>query len=306
MKTILITSIGKRVKLVQHFNRRFNTIGVDCSDLAPAGRFVNEFFIVQPFEHKAYIESIVEICKEYKVDGVIPLHEKEFGKLDLIRNQLLNMGTKLILPSKAVLDICSDKWLTMNILKQKGFKVPNSSLNISELNGYPLFIKPRNGMGSFNAYLINDEEELNFYYKKITKPIIQQYIKGTEYTVDCLSDLNGKVIAAVPRERLEVRAGEVIKSKTVLDMEMIKEAIAICEHLQLVGPSTLQCIKDQNGDNYWLEINTRFGGGVPLTFEAGVDYGFFIEQMLEGKDIEPITFKFKELTMLRYDEAVFV
>ena len=74
--------------------------------------------------------------------------------------------------------------------------------------------------------------------------------------------------------------------------------------LALLGPLTIQFFKKSNGDVYLLEINPRFGGGVPLSFEAGADYGHKIHEMLEGKPLEYIK-DFKEIIMLRYEEAVF-
>lgn len=53
-----------------------------------------------------------------------------------------------------------------------------------------------------------------------------------------------------------------------------------------------------------LEINPRFGGGVPLSFAAGADYAGAISDFLEGKETEVNSIK--EVTMLRFSESVFV
>ncbi|HPT76551.1 MAG TPA: carbamoyl phosphate synthase-like protein, partial [Defluviitaleaceae bacterium] len=74
-----------------------------------------------------------------------------------------------------------------------------------------------------------------------------------------------------------------------------------------VGPLTLQCIEDSKGEIYWIEINPRFGGGVPLSIEAGIDYGKMIKEWAEGKLVESQMGKFKpNLLMLRYDDAIFL
>ena len=43
-----------------------------------------------------------------------------------------------------------------------------------------------------------------------------------------------------------------------------------------------------------------------IIFEAGVAYAEILRKMVKGEEIQPIIGEFKELTMLRYDEAVFI
>ena len=95
---------------------------------------------------------------------------------------------------------------------------------------------------------------------------------------------------------------------------IINETVKVIKHLNklrsdnglaLCGPLTIQFFKKSNGEIYLLEINPRFGGGVPLSFEAGANYGKQILEMLQGKQLEYIE-DFKEITMLRYEEAVYV
>ena len=73
-----------------------------------------------------------------------------------------------------------------------------------------------------------------------------------------------------------------------------------------IGPYTIQCKITHQNEIKFIEINPRFGGGVPLTFEAGVDYGKYFNIMGEGKEMKPIIGQFEEITMLRYDDAVFI
>ena len=51
--------------------------------------------------------------------------------------------------------------------------------------------------------------------------IIQEFLDGQEYTIDIFTDFSGRPLCAVPRERLEVRGGEVAKSLTVKDEALI-------------------------------------------------------------------------------------
>lgn len=304
---LLLTAIGKRVQLIKYLKKDFEVIGVDCSNLTPASYFVDKFYGVPRYHEEKYIGVLLDICKKEKVDTLIPLFENEFLTLDENRDKFKEIGTFLMLSDKRVLSICEDKWRTYEFFIENNISTPKGYLNTSDcINKFPLFIKPRQGMGSKHSYKVNNTRELNFYFELIDNPIIQEYVGGTEFTVDCICDLEGNVVSAVPRERIEVRSGEVSKSRTVKDFDILNAVIDLCNKLKAIGPITIQCMKQNNGSIKFIEINPRFGGGVPLSFEAGVDYGQIFKDIAKGKDVKPIIGDFKEITMLRYDEAVFI
>lgn len=311
MNSILITAIGKRVQLIKHLKQSFRVVGTDASLLNPAKNFVDVFYQIPRYTEENYIEELLKICLKEDVKLIIPLFEKEFLTLSKSREKFESKGIKLLLSDEKVIKICNEKFSTYEFFKNSGIITPKSYIieEVAGLQEFPLIIKPKDGMGSEGVYRIYNEKELLFFYKYVNNPIIQELIQGTEYTIDVLCDFNGKVISAVPRERLEVRAGEVSKSRTVKNNEIINKTVEVINKLNLTGvvrgPMTVQCIVNETGI-YFIEINPRFGGGVPLSFEAGVNYGKYLAQMLEGKETESIIGEFKEITMLRYDEAVFV
>lgn len=309
---ILITAIGKRVQLIKHLKSKFDIVGIDSGDMPPAKYFVDKFYKVSACFEESYIEEIVEICKKEKVAMLIPLYEKEFTLLNLNRHIFKSIGTELLLSEEKVISICNNKLNTYKFFKDKHINTPETFSkgdmeDILKHKGnitYPLIIKPLDGMGSQGVYKINSKKQLEFFMDYVTNPIVQQFIEGKEYTVDVLCDLEGNIISAVPRERLEVRAGEVTKTKTCKNNEIIKEVINLCSKIKFIGPATIQCIVTKENKIKFIEINARFGGGVPLTFECGVNYAEMLERMLQGKRINPILYEFEEKTMLRYDEAV--
>ena len=60
---------------------------------------------------------------------------------------------------------------------------------------YPILMKPRTGRGSKGVRIIQNETELAAY-KEAEGYIYQEVINGKEFTIDTLSDANGKVLAA--------------------------------------------------------------------------------------------------------------
>lgn len=314
MFTVLFTSIGRRVELVQAFKRSYAAIRLEARVLAtdaqpchaPASYFVDQCFKVPKVNDESYVDSLLAICKAEKVDLLIPLFEPEFFLLNAKCSDLEKLGVKLLLSKRQVLESCQDKWQTYHFFISHGIKTPKTWIenNLPQIP-FPVFVKPRKGMGSRGAQRVDTDKQLEFVLKQNGELLIQEFISGKEYTLDILADLNGKVLSVVPRERLEVRAGEVSKSRTVYREDLIEQGRYIVEKLGAIGPVTVQCI-DDGKDVYWIEVNPRFGGGVPLAIRAGVDYPVLLYKMVKKQKLQPFLGQYNHnLTMLRYDQAVY-
>lgn len=319
--SMLLTSIGKRVQLINHLKKTFKVIGVDAGELNPGKAFVDKFYRIPKINENGYIESLLDICKKEEIKVLVPLYEGEFEVLHNERDKFQEIGTTILLSNGEILKLCKDKNETYKYFLNSEITIPKvyfeeeieDIITYGDIDKFPLIIKPKDGMGSDNVHKINNIKELKFFKEYVKNGIVQEFIEGDEYTIDTLVDLKGNPIYIVPRKRIEVRSGEVVKSSTVKDEGIVNETLKVIEHLNklrddtklaLSGPLTIQFFKKNDGEIYLLEINPRFGGGVPLSFEAGADYGKKILEMLQGKQLEYIK-DFKEMMMLRYEEAVF-
>ena len=151
-------------------------------------------------------------------------------------------------------------------------------------------------------------EQLAFLRTAHPNDIIQEFVEGIEYTVDVFADLDGNPRCAVPRERHEVRAGEVSKSQTLRHKGIIEQSCRLVKELAgCRGPITIQCFLTPDGRIVFIEINPRFGGGVPLSIHAGADSPRWLMELLVGRrpNIRPNEWT-DQLFMLRYDKGIFV
>lgn len=320
--SLLLTSIGKRVQLIKHLKKNFKVVGVDAGELNPAKSFVDTFYKIPKANEISYIENLLDICKKEKINVLVPLYEGEFEILHNAREQFNNIGTILLLSNSKILNICKDKQEAYKYFFNSKISIPKvyneeeieDIIKYGDIEKFPLIIKPKDGMGSENVYKINNISELKFFKEYVENGIVQEFINGDEYTVDTLVDLKGNPVYIIPRKRIEVRSGEVVKSATVKDEGIIKETLKVIEDLNklrdenglaLCGPLTIQFFRSNEEKNYLLEINPRFGGGVPLSFKAEGNYSQKIHEMINGKQLEYVK-DFKEMTMLRYEEAVFI
>ncbi|MBR4049874.1 MAG: ATP-grasp domain-containing protein [Clostridia bacterium] len=292
---ILFTGIGRRVELMQAFhnaaatlNKKVIIYGADMATTAPALAYCDHIRIVCGMKGEEYIPQLLDICQKDSIDLVIPTIDTDLKLLADNKERFEEVGTRVLISAPDMISICRDKNRTSQFFIDCGLKAPMPCNDYKKYNsGFPAFIKPKDGSSSLNAYRIEDAEELAFYAHIIDGYIIQPFITGKEYTVDIFCDFDGKPVSIVPRERVAVRSGEVLKTRICLDETIIEQAKAIVNRFRPCGPMTVQLIKDsRTGDNYYIEINPRYGGGSPLSMRAGARSAETVLKLLDGDKID--------------------
>lgn len=308
---ILILNSGRRVELVKLFKKAMEdlkvsgkVIAADCSKLAPALYFADYSVILPRIDNPNYINSIIEECNKLNVRLVIPTIDTDLLLLAENRERIQSKTKARVLISDVeVIQTCRDKIKTSEYLQEHGFGTPKIYDSPYDVSEFPVFIKPSSGSSSIDSHIIYNKEGLNFYYNRIYKPIIQDYIQGDEYTVDVFLDFNSKVISIVPRLRIATRGGEILKGRIDKHKDIIQSVKSLMEILKPIGQITVQLIKTINEIKY-IEINPRFGGGAPMSIMAGADSCKSIFRLLNGEEIQYSEDYTDELTFLRYDESL--
>lgn len=313
---ILFTSIGRRVELIQAFKNASKILGLDLtiygadvSNTAPALFFCDRQVIVCKIKDKNYISSLLKICGEEKIDALIPTIDTDLIALSQNIKMFESFGTKVFISAENKIKICRDKMNTAKFFDSIGLKTPVPVDDYKKYNfEFPAFIKPKDGSSSINAYKVNDKLELEMYAKEVQDYIIAPYIEGTEYTIDALCDYDGNPILITPRVRLAVRAGEVLKTQIVQDEKIIEEAKKIIDAFKPCGPITIQLIRQtSSGNDFFIEINPRFGGGAPLSIKAGADSALMLLRLIRGDKLTYLDKSARDGSVYsRYDQSVCV
>lgn len=309
---VLITSVGRRCELVELFKRAFNkrgwkVFGADASKTAPALYFCDEGFeIPRISDDDRFIDSLIKICKENSVKILVPTIDTELPILAKNAKRFLDeAGTIAMISSENVVSICCDKILSQEFFEKNSILAPQRiSPDADACNlKFPLIIKPRFGSSSINTFDINNEREFLFFKDYVKDPIIQQKIIGQEFTIDAFCDFNSNPITIVPRKRISVRSGEILKGQIIKDKSIIREVIKVLNLLKPIGQVTLQCIKNQDGI-FFIEINPRFGGGTPMSMNSGADSAENIAKLLEGKTLKYNEDYRTDDIYLRFDNSI--
>ena len=292
---ILFTGVGRRVELIQAFRQAANSLdmslkiyGADLTESAPALVFCDYGRKVCGMKDADYIPQLLKICREDRINLLIPTIDTDLLILSQNAEQFDEIGTKVLISQPDRIAICRDKNLTSEFFEACGLKAPQTVNDYQRyLGSYPCFIKPKDGSSSINAFKVQNESELSVYARQLGDYIIQPFIDGTEYTVDIFCDYDGNPIHITPRIRLAVRSGEVLKTEISMDSRIIEESRKVIEKFKPCGPITVQLIRQKStGDDYFIEINPRFGGGAPLSMKAGARAAESLFQILRGGHVE--------------------
>lgn len=311
---ILFTGTGRRVELMQAFRQASLRLGIhlkiygaDMAGSAPALAYCDYSRRICAMRDRDYIPQLIAICKEDRIDLVIPTIDTDLIVLAESKGRFEEIGTKVLISSPDKIALCRDKNNTYDFFLSCGLMAPKPVNDIRKYSGqYPCFIKPKDGSSSVNVFRAEREEELASYAEKIGDYIIQPFIDGKEYTIDIFCDFDGNPIYIVPRERIAVRSGEVLKTRIELDERMVEEAERLVRHFNPCGPITVQLIRQkETGDDCYIEINPRYGGGAPLSIKAGADSPEAIMRLMMG---EALTYQEKGIrdgaVFSRFDQSI--
>jgi carbamoyl-phosphate synthase large subunit len=259
---------------------------------------------------------MLDLCRENAVRLVVPTIDTELPTYAAHRGEFSAIGTTVAISAPETIAIGGDKNRTHEWLVANGFPTVRQTTPDRLRSGaddpgefpFPLLVKPRGGSASIGVAVVRDPPEMAMATRSGSF-IVQTVARGVEHTVDVLVDRQGKCRCAVPRKRIEVRAGEVSKAVTVRHDGMMDLARRIAEALPgAYGVLNIQLFLDEaSGGLEVIEINPRFGGGFPLAWKAGADYPRWLLQEISGAPSEAAWGGWRDrLVMLRYDEAVFV
>ena len=281
---------------------KVRVIGLDCNPLSAGLHLSDTGYVVPRGDEPGFLDEVIRICETEKPGAMISGPEEELLVLSGNKALMEERGVVLLCPDFDTVKVCADKLETHH--KLNSYAVPTPRIYRIEEAIFPCIIKPRFGRGGKDIYKANDREKLAFFLPKVSQPVVQEFVEGTEYTVDVFADLAGNPLSIVPRVRLQVESGISVKGVTVFDEEIIHHSRKIVEILKLVGPSCIQYIKTDER-LVFIEINARFGGGSALSMEADPT---IVPNLIRiaRKELPVPSRGFKQgLVMLRYYNEVF-
>jgi len=280
-------------------------------------------------EFMKYTKAMEFIVRENEIDIIMPIRTADVMALVSAR-YMEKAKLFVPTMNLATLTKLNNKYDLMNTARMIGMtncspvtelfgnleEYEEALLSFKELDGYigKVVVKPTVQSGSRGMRIINvdapfDEFEMfintkpsefiemsdvgfkrMIAYEEFDNMLMQEYLVGQEYTVDCLA-MEGKLAAMIPRRRDAIIGGiskcAVIETDTEeIDQQMYDMCEAIVREYNLSYHIGFQFKCNMKGDPVLIECNPRLQGSSILSIKAGVDILDMAIRLSMGEKIE--------------------
>jgi carbamoyl-phosphate synthase large subunit len=286
--TVLLTGVGKRYDIVSAFAQHARVVAADPNPLAPAQYAADVRRAVPRVDDPAYVPALEALCAEFGVGAVLPLTDLD---IEILAHARADGRLPALVPDPDVAAATYDKYEAHLWLERLGLPSPPTVLPGEQPPSYPVMVKPRQGSGARSIHKAADGAQAAFFVDYVDEPVmLQRLMDGPEFSIDCLSDADGRCLNAIPRTMLESRGGESIKGTTLADPELVELGRRVVDELGVRGPCTVQAFRDAEIGLGITDVNTRFGGAFPAPMYAarpGCTYPELIVKMAAGEPVKP-------------------
>lgn len=248
-----------------------------------------------------YVDWALNFCKEKDIRVFIPM--REIAAISGRQEEFARLGVAVLASPKDSIELLEDKNLAYISARDNGIPVPPWRIAsteksfrdayvslLDEIEGKEsICIKPVEGVGGEGyrkivttqtsiddlllkpKHVVNLKELLDIFKRTedagIALPefMLMPYLAEPEVSVDCLSDINGDILAAIPRSKDD-------KSRTIADDagESIEIARQMAKTYKLAYLTNTQT-RLYRGKPVLLETNARISGGMFASPFAGIN-----------------------------------
>lgn len=275
-------------------------------DVAPVSEVAPDIEKVKALRKKPsnilFGDHVIEICQ--MADIVFMALHGDCGENGKVQAVFDLFGIKYTGTDSFSSALAMDKSITKQLFLQNGVPTPKSHLLTGKDDPYkpefPCVVKVSGGGSSVGVYIVQNEKEyadaVQEAFRYDTKVLVEQYIKGREFT-DCV--IEGKaypVVEIAPVSgfydyKNKYQAGSTVdtcpaKISDELTKKIQDTALKAYQVLGIKTYARMDVLMDENGDVYCLEANTLPGmtptSLIPQEAAAlGISYGELCEMIIE-------------------------
>jgi carbamoyl-phosphate synthase large subunit len=262
------TEVGLEIwsALCQCKDVRLCSAGLDVSNHAPY--VFARHYIVPSIHNPAWVDSLNQVIIQEKIDYVFPAYDDVI--VALAQNAHRVKARIVSSPLETCL-VTRSKSQTYRFFRDV-LPVPTLYDSIGAIDQYPIFVKPDRGQGSQDTHIVYDREQLSCFCRERKENIVVEYLPGEEYTIDCFSDREAGLLFCGGRQRVRIRSGISMDSRSAYDKTFTDYANAISKKLVFHGAWFFQVKKDRHGVYKLLEIAPRIAGTMALYRVQGVNF----------------------------------
>jgi carbamoyl-phosphate synthase large subunit len=269
-RTVLVypggTEIGLEIARSLKLCKEVRLVSAGMRD-TPADFFFSKHYEVEPISSQTWSQQLKSAIEAERVTHILPAHDEVI--VPLLENERL-LGAKIVASGLETCRVARSKRETVKRLTGV-LPVPTIFDVSSAVEDFPVFLKPDRGQGSRGALVARTREELDVALARDASLVIQEYLPGEEYTVDCFSDREKGLLYAAGRKRIKITSGIASRSQFVQNTRFADYARRIHKALPFWGAWFFQLKASAEGELKLLEVAPRIAGTSGLSRTSGVN-----------------------------------
>jgi 3-methylcrotonyl-CoA carboxylase alpha subunit len=263
------------------------------------------------------MDSLIRLAQKSGADAIHPgygfLSENSLFARACKENQIRFIG-----PSEEVIRLMGDKVAAHHFVSGLGIpvidKIIDTPLEISKLRHtieYPVLVKAVAGGGGKGMRIVKSHAELTdvleitaneaYQYFADDRVYVEKYLHAPRHIeVQIFGDMHGNIVHMFEREcSIQRRHQKIIEEAPAASLpghirkEIIDAALAIAVAVKYVNAGTIEFLLDDNGDFFFLEMNTRIQVEHGITeMITGID---LVKEQIRVAEGNPLSFSQKEI-----------
>lgn len=261
---------------------------------------------------KSYLQSdaILKAAIEQEVDAVHP----GYGLLsenDEFAKKIEEAGIKFIGPPPQTIEWMGDKIMARKTMQQAGVPIVPGTIEpiedveegvkLAEQIGYPVMLKASSGGGGIGMVKCENKEDLHKHFVSSQQRAKNYFGSGRMFIEKCIEnarhievqvmgDTHGNIVHLFERDcSIQRRNQKVVEESPSpfltesLRSKITEAAVEAAKAVNYVNAGTVEFVVSENGDFYFLEMNTRLQVEHPVTESiTGLDLVRWQIQIAQG------------------------
>jgi acetyl-CoA carboxylase, biotin carboxylase subunit len=262
---------------------------------------------------KSYLQTevILKAAIEHKVDAIHP----GYGLLsenDEFAKKIEEAGIKFIGPSPKTIEWMGDKIMARKTMQQAGVPIVPGTIEpiedveegvkLAEQIGYPVMLKASSGGGGIGMVKCENKEDLYKHFVSSQQRAKNYFGSGRMFIEKCIEnarhievqimgDTYGNIVHLYERDcSIQRRNQKVVEESPSpfltesLRSKITEAAVESAKAVNYVNAGTVEFVVSENGDFYFLEMNTRLQVEHPVTESiTGLDLVRWQIQIAQGE-----------------------
>ena len=268
-------------------------------------KYVKKVHLIPPFslQNDSWKKTLIDIFQQENFDLVIPCNDLTMIPLQTNRKELEKYA-QIYLISDRAFDITQDKIKTYKLAKSNNIPVPksiiiNQNSDLSKILSnfkFPIVLKPRLSVTPNdleNKHFVrkvytNDEltNHINYILEDKVEIQVQENFIGKGVGIEVLVD-KGEILVVFQHIRVHeplMGGGSTYRKSAAPHPELLDATRKLMKSLNYTGVAMVE-FKVNFDTRQWIfvEINGRFWGSLPLAVSSGVDFPYYLYQLLVNK-----------------------